>query len=176
MWSPDSRTARRAGALAAVLVLPLLLAGCFRPLNGPTASGASMEQALSGIVIDEVPDRLGHFLVEELRFNLDGSGIEGKPLYRLSIKTTETVQTAVVNSATGVATSAALIATASYTLKKIDTDEVVLTGTATGSASYTRNEQRFASVRAARDAQIRVASLLAEQIRTRIAARLATKS
>src|SRR4051794_30605391 len=102
MSSPDARPTvsmkqaviRRAGLAAAIVLLPLLLAGCFRPLNGPTASGAPLEQVLSGIIIDEVPDRLGHFLVEELRFNLNGSGADVKPTYRLSIKTTETVQTA----------------------------------------------------------------------------------
>jgi LPS-assembly lipoprotein len=45
-----------------------------------------------------------------------------------------------------------------------------------GSASYDRFPQRFASVRAARDAEIRVAKLLADQIRTRVAAHLATRA
>jgi LPS-assembly lipoprotein len=176
MSSPDLRNARRFGSLAAAMLLALGVSACFRPLNGPTASGASLQQVMSGIVIDEVPDRLGHYLVEELRFGLDGSGVPGKAMYRLTIQTTEAVQSAIVNSVTGTATSAALIGKAEFTLATIDKDEKVLTGTATASASYSRNEQRFASVRAARDAQIRVANLLAEQIRTRIAARLATKS
>ena len=176
MSSPDLRNMRRVASLAAAMLLALGVSACFRPLNGPTASGVPLEQLMSGIVIDEVPDRLGHYLVEELRFGMDGSGVPGKAKYRLSIKTTETVQSSVVNSVTGTATSASLIAKAEFTLSLIDKDEKVLAGTATASASYSRNEQRFASVRAARDAQIRVANLLAEQIRTRIAARLATKS
>jgi LPS-assembly lipoprotein len=45
----------------------------------------------------------------------------------------------------------------------------VASGTVNGSASYERSPQRFAIVRAQRDAEIRLARLLAEQIRNRLA-------
>ena len=42
-------------------------------------------------------------------------------------------------------------------------------------ASYDRTSQRFANIRAARDAEIRDAKALADQIRTRIMAALAAR-
>jgi LPS-assembly lipoprotein len=163
--------------LAVAVVLPLALGGCnIHPLYGAAAPGdVTVQEKLAGIVVDQVPDRLGHYLVQELGFALDGSGTDkAKPRYRLSITTTESVGSAIVNSINGTATSAYIYGTATYTLKRIGTDEAIYTGVASANATYTRNEQRFASVRAARDAEIRVAEQLAEQIRNRLAAKLAT--
>ena len=53
---------------------------------------------------------------------------------------------------------------------------VVTGGSATGTATYDRGVQRFATVRAERDAEIRLAKTLAEQIKTRLAAGFATAS
>lgn len=171
-WSDSARLPRRAVFLAVVLALPLALSGCIHPLYGSSSGGEELQAKLSGIVIDEVPDRFGHYLVQELGFDLNGSGKEGTARYRLSITTSESVQPAVVNSLTGVATSATLFGTATFHLVETATGKDVLTGVAQATASYSRNDQRFASVRAARDAEIRVAEQLAEQIKTRIAARL----
>jgi LPS-assembly lipoprotein len=52
---------------------------------------------------------------------------------------------------------------------------VIYKGTAAVVASYDRTTQRFSSVRAARDAEIRDAERLADEIRTRIAAFFATR-
>ena len=49
---------------------------------------------------------------------------------------------------------------------------MITTGTATAQATYDRFNQRFATVRAARDAEIRLAKTLAEQVKTRLAATL----
>ena len=54
--------------------------------------------------------------------------------------------------------------------------DAILTGSAFASASSDRSPQRFAAVRAARDAEIRAARQLAELIRTRVAAGLAAKA
>lgn len=173
MWSPDLFRAARGVALA--LVLPLALSGCLRPLYAEAPSGGTVQEKLSGIIVDEVKDRIGHYLVEELRFNLDGSGAPAKPRYRLSMDVKETVSTAIISSQTGRAESATVTANVAFTLKAIGTDETVLTGRAYASASYDRSSQRFADVRAARDAEIRIAQQAADQIRTRIAAHFATK-
>jgi LPS-assembly lipoprotein len=61
------------------------------------------------------------------------------------------------------------VVTATYTLTAIEGGAQITTGTATASASYDRTEQRYANVRAARDAEIRAVGLLADQIRTRLA-------
>jgi len=65
---------------------------------------------------------------------------------------------------------------ANYTLKTFDGTRTIASGKATASASYDRFTQRFTNVRAAREAEMRVAKLLSEQIRTRLAAALASGS
>ena len=50
----------------------------------------------------------------------------------------------------------------------------VVKGTTFARASYAASLQRFANIRAQRDAEDRAAKVLAEQIRTRIAGYLAT--
>jgi LPS-assembly lipoprotein len=182
MSSPDTRTHRRellrgAAGLAATAALAMTLAGCFRPLYGPSASGVPVQDILASIAVDPVDDRIGHYLVEELRFNfLNGLERPANPKYTLSMDVTEKVSSAIVSSETGRASNATVTVNVNYTLKKYGTDQQVLTGIAVGSASYDRSVQRFASVRAARDAEIRVARLLADQIRTRLAADLAYRT
>jgi LPS-assembly lipoprotein len=82
------------------------------------------------------------------------------------------VVTPIVDSVSGRAQSANLNAQASYKLTTLDGSRTLASGTASASASYERFIQRFANVRAARDAEMRVAKLLSEQIKTRLAGAL----
>lgn len=173
--SSSDRILRRSLLAAAAT---LALGGCFRPLYGDSgaATGGGVRDILAATVIDPIPDRIGHYLREELRFELDGSGLpKTAQTYRLSIALFNRVQTPIVDTVTGRADAASLITDASFTFRRIDGDAVILSGKATASASYDRTQQRFANVRAARDAEIRIARTLAEQIRTRIAAALSTR-
>jgi LPS-assembly lipoprotein len=178
MSSPDfsRRSLLRFGAL---LAAPLALGGCFRPLYGPTASGTMLEDVLAQIRVERVAtrigqERIGHDLRAELVYRLNGSGRPREPHYSLALTAAESVQTTIINTTTGSAETATLVVSVNYTLIALDGGHVVTTGQAQGSASYNRDQQRFASVRAARDADERVARLLADQIRTRIASVLAT--
>ena len=119
-------------------------------------------------------DRLGHYLVEELRFGLNGSGDQTPPRFRLSMTAKEDIQSAIVNTTTGRADSATIMATVDFTLVEMASKKEIMKGRAFASASYDRSPDRFASVRAARDAEIRIAKTLAEQLRTRIGAKMAT--
>lgn len=174
MWSSDRLRPLRGLGLA--LVLPLALAGCFRPLYAEAPSGGSVPAMMAGIVVEQVPDRVGHYLVEELKFELDGSGATHQPRYRLSMEAQERIGTAIISSLTGRAESATVTVDVNFTLKAVGTNDTVLSGRATASASYDRSPQRFAATRAARDAEIRIARQLADQIRTRIAAYFATRA
>ena len=73
---------------------------------------------------------------------------------------------------TGLAQSATITGDLTFTLTSLDDKKVISTGTATAQATYDRFNQRFATVRAARDAEIRLAKTLAEQVKTRLAATL----
>ena len=178
LLSPRAR--RGVARLAAAGLLALGLSACLRPLHGPTASGATMGSALAAIQVEPVTagtgqERLTHYLRSDLVFDLDGSGRPGPKRYKLTVAAAEQVSTPIVDVVSGRAQSATLIARANFTLTSLD-GRVITSGVASASASYERTIQRFASVRASRDAEIRVAKLLSEQIRTRLAAALATAS
>ena len=180
MSSRDVPSRRQVVAGGAVLGLALALGGCFRPLYGPTASGANLQDLLSAIEVDKVTspagqERIGHYVRSELIFNLDGSGRPAAKRYRLALDTAETIQPISVDTQTGRADAALLNGTVRYTLTGPD-GKILTEGLARANATYYRDQQRFASVRAARDADIRVASLIAEDIKQRLAAFLATRS
>jgi LPS-assembly lipoprotein len=170
-----SRTAR----LVLAAGLAMSVSACFRPLYGPTASGESMQVALAAVQIDDVvmaqdQDRLGHYLRSELIFDLDGSGQNATPKrYRLKLRGSESVTTPIVSSTTARAEAGTLIGTINFSLENLDGTKVITEGVATSTATYDRSTQRFASLRAARDAEIRLAKVLADQIKTRIASVLA---
>ena len=85
-------------------------------------------------------------------------------------------QTPTVNSELNVASSATLTGDATYTLVKVDGGKEVLKGTASEAAAYDRTTQRYADLRAARDAEIRLARVLSQEISLRIATALAAKT
>jgi LPS-assembly lipoprotein len=165
-----------AGRLLAVIVVAFTTAGCLRPMYAPSATATpAVQTRLAAVAVEPLPERLGHYLVQELRYELDGSGETTQPKYRLTLTANERLQAAIVNSQTGRATSATLAVDATFTLTSIGGGETILAGTAFASASYDRTQQRYAAIRAARDAEIRIARTLAEQIKTRIAAHFASQ-
>ena len=79
-----------------------------------------------------------------------------------------------VDYANGRADSAVLVATVSWKLIRQGSGEVVSSGTNSVRVPYERSSQRFSTVRAARDAQVRAAKNLATIVRGQIAADLAS--
>jgi LPS-assembly lipoprotein len=166
--------------IAMVAGLALGLSACFRPLYGPTASGDSLQTTLASIDVPELkwPDaqaRVGHYLRSELVYALNGSGSDTPKRYVLNLSLTQSLTTPIVDSESGRAQSATIIGSLAYTLTNPDGTTIITKGTATSQSTYDRFEQRFATVRAARDAEIRLAKVLAEQIRTRLAAALSAR-
>lgn len=163
--------------LALVAGLSLGLSACFRPLYGPTASGQQLQDVLASI---EVRDRdwpqqqaaIGHYLRSELVYALNGSGVEVPKRYVLDLSLNQRLTSPIVDSRSGRALAATFTGDLTYTLKAREGGAVIATGVATASASYDRFQQRFATVRAGRDAEIRVAKSLADQVKTRLSAAL----
>ncbi len=178
MSSPN--IARRALRLTTAAALTLGLSACvFRPLYGPTPSGAPLADVLAAVQVEPLiaangQERLSHYLRSELIYDLNGSGQTQPKRYKLVVSAVGTPTLPVTDSTTGRADAVALQGSATYVLTLIDGGKVVTTGRATGSATYDRNPQRFAAVRAARDAEIRLGKMLAEQIKIRLASVLAT--
>ncbi|MBZ6077008.1 LPS assembly lipoprotein LptE [Microvirga puerhi] len=167
--------------LAIVAGLSLGLSACFRPLYGPTASGETVQTILSSIEVPELKwadqqARVGHYIRSEIIYALNGSGAEVPKRYVLSLSLSQTLQSPIVDTVTGRAQTATIAGNLTYTLTSKDGGKTIATGTATSYATYERFPQRFATVRAARDAEIRLAKALADQVKTRIAMELATTS
>lgn len=165
-WS-DKRRLRALAALGGAL----LLSGCLKPMYGGV-EGAALRDDLSAIAIDPIPDRSGHYLANELRFLLNGTGASVPPRYKLQIALREQVQSTLVDTVTGRATAGSIVIDAEYRLLPIAGGPPIASGLATSISSYDRTSQRFANIRAARDAQIRDAKVLADQIKTRLAVAL----
>ena len=161
--------------VAATLALGLPLAGCFQPLYGTSVGGVGMAQSLASIAVTPIPDRLGYYLTNELTFAFHGGGAPVDQKYRLTVTLRERVQTPLVDTVSGRATAAIIGIDADYRLISTETSREITSGTAFVTEDYDRSSQRFANIRAARDAEIRGAKVLADQIRTLIAAALVAK-
>ena len=170
----DRRISQPAKGLA--LALPLVVGGCFQPLYGPLANGGSLESEMQAIAVSPItPQRIGHYLENELAFAFNGTGSTVEPKYRLFVALRERVQTPVIDTVSARATAATVIVDADYILAPAGGGEPVTKGTAFSIASYDRTSQRISNVQAARDAETRNAKVIADAIRTRIAAALASR-
>jgi LPS-assembly lipoprotein len=175
MSSSEKSVPTRRALLALAGLASLSLGGCFQPLYGTATlskTGGNVRDALANIDVAPIPDRMGHYLRNELAFELDGSGQGQSKQFLLSIKVSESLDVASVDYSTGRADSAILVANATWSLTNKATGQEVTKGTSIARASYDRSVQRFATLRAAREAQIRAAKSLAELIRNRVAAAL----
>lgn len=162
---------------AAVFALALAapLAGCIQPLYGPNLDGTSNAAELRAVEVDEIPERIGHFVRNELIYGFNGTGAQVTPRYRLKVKLSERVQTPIYNTTTSFSTSATVVVDANYSLMTLPDNVEIAKGVAQAIASYDRFTARFTNIRAARDAEIRDAKVIADSIRTRIAIDLATR-
>ena len=162
------------GAFAA-LVLASGLAGCFQPLYSEAAHPGLVED-LRAIEVEPIKDRIGHYLADNLTTDLNGTGQTPTPKYKLTVTVSIASMTPTASSLTNVATSATMTGEAHYTLNKADGGAQVLTGVANAAAAYDRSQQRYNDLRASRDAEIRLARALSQDISTRLAAQLAGKT
>jgi LPS-assembly lipoprotein len=169
----SSKPARLLGGMFA-LILAAPLAGCIEPLYGPIGMGAPLAAELQAIEVEPIPDRIGHYVTNELIFGFNGTGSNVAPRYHLKVVLKERVQTPILDTVTGRATSATVIVDADYKLVTIPEGREITKGVASGVASYDRFSNRLSNVRAARDAEIRDAKVLADNIRTRVSMALAS--
>lgn len=162
--------------LATIVSAALPLGGCLQPMYGQfSAGGPDVAQEMKLIAIDPIPDQFGHYLGDDLIFALNGTGSHPIPKYRLFITYTESSQTPLNDTVTGRPSSNTVVINATYRLVRIDTNTELTKGRAFVFKSYDRTSQRFANIRASRDAEIRDAKVLSDELATRIAAYFATR-
>jgi LPS-assembly lipoprotein len=131
---------------------------------------------MQAIKIEPIPDRLGHYLENELVFALNGTGASPVPKYRLVVTVRERAATPVLNTFTGQSEAGSVNVDVDYKLLPMAGEEKpVASGTVANFVVYDRTSQRLSNVRAARDAETRNAKVLADQIRTRVAVALAVR-
>jgi LPS-assembly lipoprotein len=158
----------------AALMLALPLGGCFQPLYGE-AVHPGLAADMRAIVVAPIKDRIGHYLGEDLVADLNGTGETVEPKYRLTVTLTVATGTPTVTSQQQIANAATVTGYATFTLVPAGGGAAMMTGSAVTSAVYDRTEDRFANLRASRDAEIRLAKSLSHEIELRLAALLADK-
>lgn len=162
--------------LFSALAAAALSGGCFQPLYAEsTASsvGGSVRSALRDVEIDDIKGLTGHYLRNELVFELDGGGENAAPKrLKLAGAVSDTIQVVSIDAANSRADTGVLVASADWSVTNIASGKVVSQGKNIVRVPYERSVQRFSTVRAARDAQIRAAKSLATLIRGQLAADL----
>jgi LPS-assembly lipoprotein len=169
-----SRRRTRLGVLLALLVAAAL-AGCgesaFHPLYAPSASGALVTDRMKEVDIAPIPGRVGQRIRNELVFQSTGGGNALPPQYRFEVVLQENVTSTLVN-VTGQVGGAVYAVQASFRLIDPKTKKVVFQGTSHARAPFERFESIYSNVRAREDAENRAARVIADDLKTRLAAYL----
>ena len=170
----------------AVLLLALPAGGCFQPLYGEAVHPRSLPRICKGDRGSKFPikatnpvaafqddyGRIAHYLGDDLLADINGTGSTPEPKYRLTVTFALSTATPTVTSQIQVANAATVTVAATFNLTAVGGGAPLMTSTATSVAVYDRTEDRFANLRATRDAEIRVSKSLAEEIELRVAAYL----
>lgn len=158
--------------LGATLLAAPFLSAC-QPLYGTTQSGARLKDVMASLKIPEVPGRVGQRVRNELIFASTGGGYPAEPLYRLDIAVRQSVSNTLVEL-TGDVQGQLVNVDAQFKLVRLADNQVVLQGKSAGRAAFDRYDPIFTNTRAQIDAENRAARVVAEGIRTRIAAFLSS--
>ena len=180
---------------ASAMALALATCGCFAPLYGE-ASHPGLSEDMRAISVDPInppseggkasetgiaygvdrTDRIGHYLRDDLIFDFNGTGSTPPPKYRLKVSANEALSTPTIESQESLATATQTQIFATYTLFPYSGGKEILTGKAFSFKTEDAYLTRYGNFRARRDAEIRIAKSLADEIELRIAAILADKA
>ncbi|MXN64824.1 hypothetical protein GR183_07885 [Stappia sp. GBMRC 2046] len=157
----------------------LALAGCrVQPLYGTWSVGSQSPVAsdLAAIEIERIDStntedlkRIGQVLRNEMLFGFRRGGRGEAPRYRLRVILDRQRNAVGVQRLKDVPASYSVTLNASFVLSEYETDRTLTTGRAFATASYDFSSQRFANLRAERDADDRAAKVIAGDIQTRLA-------
>jgi LPS-assembly lipoprotein len=164
-----------------------LTAGCFQPVYGTYASAdpsgnvtvaPSVRAAMSSILVEDIdapngtPEaRLAVEVRNNLIFGLTGGAGQAAPVYKLKMNLKGQTQHVIVDITTARPDMEIYGIDATFSLIEIATKKTVLTGRAFARASYDipGQQQRFARQRGQRDAENRSSTIIADQIKSRLA-------
>ena len=162
-------------AVLAVGLLAPVLSGCgYQPLYGSGFAGDSgVAEKLRAVDIGTIPGRVGQVVRNELIFKTTGGRDAAQPKYRLEIAMRESAQSQLVNLQ-GDAKGQIFSLDASFKLVNSADQKVILDSKTNSRAAYENAVSTFANLRARRDAEDRAAKMIADSIRTQVAAFLST--
>jgi LPS-assembly lipoprotein len=177
-WLEPHGKIRQLPRLAIVLVVAGLAAGCFQPLYGArTADGSTVADQLRLVSVEPIRAQNGTpeaALASELRnvliFDLGGGAPAGAPTHKLTLQMSVLKQQVIVDVTTSRPDVEQAGINATYTLTEIGSGRVVVQGRTFSRVSYDNpgQAQRFASARGRRDAELRAAKVISENIRARL--------
>lgn len=154
------------------LVSPLLGAcseGGFRPLYGPSASGAHVQDRLAQIDYAPIPGRVGQRIRNDLIFASTGGGDPLPPQFKVEIAIKESVTSLLVKT-TGEASSQVYNLEASFRVIDLKSKKQMFEGKSYARAAFERYESIYANIRAKEDAENRAARQMADELKVRLAA------
>jgi LPS-assembly lipoprotein len=159
--------------LCVAAALPLGLAGCsHKPLYGRDSAGNSAASALGEVAIDDQKTRAGQLLRNELILSFGGSGSSAR--YVLKLDVTEETQSV---SSVAYEKTARLRYHLSAKYVLVDASGQALTeGSSFSAVPFDTIDEPVADIRAAENARERASRELAQDIRLRISAYLATRA
>jgi len=177
----SSFNAPRLTRIVLALSLAGLTAGCFQPLYGErtTAGGSGLVDKLSAVEVPPInaPNgtrlaRVGVEMRDQLLFDLTGGGAGQTSAYRLDIALTANQQQVIVDLDSARPEIQNYGIDATYSLIDTATGKAVFRSTTFARVSYNipGQQQRFAGDRGLRDAENRAAKVIADNIRSRLAA------
>lgn len=173
--SSHDRLRRR---VVAAICIAALAGGCqVRPLYATSSFGSDGRvetvDALKQIAVEVQKDRVGQALMNALIFAFRGGSELQRPAYVLRLIVREEKTELAVRESEEVPAANLVALTVTFTLTQSDSRRVIAQGTAYDTVSYDFSTQRFANLRAQRDAENRAVQKIAEEIRMRVAAALA---
>ena len=184
-WARGRRTSV---GVALVLASGLLLAGCqVRPLYGqlPTTAGSAGETVqgeLAAIEIEKIDTvnemRLSdarRVLYNELLFGFERGAYSPAKKYRLRMVMNIGVSEVGVERLADVPSAYSTTMNVTFVLSDAADNRTLMTGKSFATASYDFSSQRFANLRARRDAEERAAKVVAQDVQARIAGFFATR-
>jgi LPS-assembly lipoprotein len=152
-----------------VFLLPLALCGCgFHPVyaSHDDAPDSTVAMDLNNIVIENIPDRNGQILRNDLIDRMYGHNRPEKPLYHLVTKVHYSEEDLGI-LANATATRELLNMYSDYSLQNAQ-GQSLLNGTAHSVASFDRLDQMYGTVAARQDAYERTLHEVSEQIVNRL--------
>ena len=153
----------------AAVALGLALGACgFQPLYGDREHGADTLAAMAEVRIAPIRDRLGQVVRNHLLDILTPRGAPAEARYRLTVTLRKTKEGLAFEQHESVTRFDVTIA-ADYELAEVASGETVAKGTARSIASYNVVRSDFANIAAERDAELRLARELSDEIALRLA-------